>query len=185
MKKNRMIASLIMACVLCVSISANVSADSVDMSPDANPAGSASTKIELVKEAAPAYTVTIPETLTLSEKSAELKFSMNLDSHEAVPSGKRLAVTIEQAGNPSGLAGMESFCLVSENHDIAPFMLYYSDRVSQITPYEIGDEIVTWEAGNWGTQTRMAKMTDYDAVKPGTYEGSIVFGISMTDHTFE
>ena len=180
---KKAVVSSILACTICLS--ATVSAFAANIPLDENQAaGSATTTIEFVKEAAPTYTVTIPEKVSLSDSSTEMDFSLNLDTHEGVPMGKQVVVTIEQAGNPSGLAGMDSFCLVSENHDIAEFMLYESDRMATIVPYEIGDEIVTWNAGNWGTQTRMAKVVDYDAAAPGTYEGSVVYGIAMVDHSF-
>lgn len=60
------------------------------------------------------------------------------------------------------------------------YEIYYSDAMAG-GRYEIGDEIVSWEGSNWGTQNRRIRALNYESIEPGNYSGVINYSISLTD----
>ena len=114
-----------------------------------------------------------------SKDAQNLSFSMNLENHENfIPDGKKISVVIESAGYPTELNKFAVWD--SRNLQEASYEIYYSDAMAG-GRYSIGDEIVSWEGSDWGTQNRRIKALDYDNIKPGNYSGVINYSISLTD----
>lgn len=135
--------------------------------------------LEKTEEVVPTYTVDVPATVTLSKDAQNLSFSLNLENHENfIPDGKKISVVIESAGYPTELNKFAVWD--SRNLQEASYEIYYSDAMAG-GRYSIGDEIVSWEGSNWGTQNRRIKALDYDNIKPGNYSGVINYSISLTD----
>lgn len=135
--------------------------------------------LEKTEEVVPTYTVDVPATVTLSKDAQNLSFSMNLENHENfIPDGKKISVVIESAGYPTELNKFAVWD--SRNLQEASYEIYYSDAMAG-GRYSIGDEIVSWEGSDWGTQNRRIKALDYDNIKPGNYSGVINYSISLTD----
>ena len=135
--------------------------------------------LDKTEEVVPTYTVDVPATVTLSKDAQNLSFSMNLENHENfIPDGKKISVVIESAGYPTELNKFAVWD--SRNLQEASYEIYYSDAMSG-GRYSIGDEIVSWEGSNWGTQNRRIKALNYDSIKPGNYSGVINYSISLTD----
>lgn len=135
--------------------------------------------LDKTEEVVPTYTVDVPATVTLSKDAQNLSFSMNLENHENfIPDGKKISVVIESAGYPTELNKFAVWD--SRNLQEASYEIYYSDAMAG-GRYSIGDEIVSWEGSNWGTQNRRIKALDYDNIKPGNYSGVINYSISLTD----
>lgn len=140
-------------------------------------------KVVLEKEevVVPSYTVSIPATIQLARDAQDLKFSLALENDEAfIPDGKKVSVTIDSAGYHSQLNQFAVWD--SRNLQEASYEVYYSDRMEG-GRYKIGDEIVSWDGSNWGTQTRRIKVLNYDKAEPGTYNGVINYGIALVDKT--
>lgn len=135
--------------------------------------------LDKTEEVVPTYTVDVPATVTLSKDAQNLSFSMNLENHENfIPDGKKISVVIESAGYPTELNKFAVWD--SRNLQEASYEIYYSDAMAG-GRYSIGDEIVSWEGSDWGTQNRRIKALDYDNIKPGNYSGVINYSISLTD----
>lgn len=135
--------------------------------------------LEKTEEVVPTYTVDVPATVTLSKDAQNLSFSLNLENHENfIPDGKKISVVIESAGYPTELNKFAVWD--SRNLQEASYEIYYSDAMAG-GRYSIGDEIVSWEGSDWGTQNRRIKALDYDNIKPGNYSGVINYSISLTD----
>ena len=135
--------------------------------------------LEKTEEVVPTYTVDVPATVTLSKDAQNLSFSMNLENHENfIPDGKKISVVIESAGYPTELNKFAVWD--SRNLQEASYEIYYSDAMAG-GRYSIGDEIVSWEGSDWGTQNRRIKALDYDNIKPGNNSGVINYSISLTD----
>lgn len=135
--------------------------------------------LEKTEEVVPTYTVDVPATVTLSKDAQNLSFSMNLENHENfIPDGKKVSVVIESAGYPTELNKFAVWD--SRNLQEASYEIYYSDAMAG-GRYSIGDEIVSWEGSDWGTQNRRIKALDYDNIQPGNYSGVINYSISLTD----
>lgn len=140
----------------------------------------AQSQVSLTKEEAvtPTYTVDVPATIALGKDATELKYSLNLENHDNfIPDGKKVSVKITSAGYPGTLnkfALWNSKALSEANYEII-------DSAAMATPtvYQIGNEIVSWEGSNWGTQTRIARVKDYNSLEAGTYEGVINYSISL------
>ena len=145
------------------------------------PDASVQQKVTLEKTEAvvPVFTVEVPATVALSKEAQDLKYTLTLEDDESfVPSDKKISVTIKSAGYPTQL---DKFAVCdSKNLQEASYEIYYSDRMAG-GRYSIGDEIVNWTSGNYGTQTRRIAVLDYDHVEPGTYSGVINYSISLTD----
>ena len=106
--------------------------------------------LEKTEEVVPTYTVDVPATVTLSKDAQNLSFSMNLENHENfIPDGKKISVVIESAGYPTELNKFAVWD--SRNLQEASYEIYYSDAMAG-GRYSIGDEIVSWEGSDWGTQ---------------------------------
>ncbi len=134
---------------------------------------------EKTDEVVPTYTVEVPATVTLSKDAQNLSFSMNLENHENfIPDGKKVSVVIESAGYPGTLNKFAVWD--SRNLQEASYEIYYSDAMAG-GRYSIGDEIVSWEGSDWGTQNRRIKVLDYENIQPGNYSGIINYSISLTD----
>ena len=111
--------------------------------------------LEKEEEVVPTYTVDVPATVILSKDAQNLSFSMNLE--------------------------MNKFAVWdSRNLQEASYEIYYSDAMAG-GRYEIGDEIVSWEGSNWGTQNRRIRALNYESIEPGNYSGVINYSISLTD----
>ena len=145
------------------------------------PDASVQQKVTLEKTEAvvPVFTVEVPATVALSKEAQDLKYTLTLEDDESfVPSDKKISVTIKSAGYPTQL---DKFAVWdSKNLQEASYEIYYSDRMAG-GRYSIGDEIVNWTSGNYGTQTRRIAVLDYDHVEPGTYSGVINYSIRLTD----
>ena len=145
------------------------------------PDASVQQKVTLEKTEAvvPVFTVEVPATVALSKEAQDLKYTLTLEDDESfVPSDKKISVTIKSAGYPTQL---DKFAVWdSKNLQEASYEIYYSDRMAG-GRYSIGDEIVNWTSGNYGTQTRRIAVLDYEHVEPGTYSGVINYSISLTD----
>lgn len=135
--------------------------------------------LEKTEEVVPTYTVDVPAEVILTKDAQDLAFSMNLENHENfIPDGKKVSVVIESAGYPTEL---DKFAVWdSRNLQEASYEIYYSDRMEG-GRYAIGDEIVSWEGSNWGTQIRRIKPLNYESIEPGSYKGVINYAISLTD----
>ena len=135
--------------------------------------------LEKEEEVVPTYTVVVPATVILSKDAQNLSFSMNLENHENfIPDGKKVSVVIESAGYPTELNKFAVWD--SRNLQEASYEIYYSDAMAG-GRYEIGDEIVSWEGSNWGTQNRRIRALNYESIEPGNYSGVINYSISLTD----
>ena len=148
---------------------------------EVNPTDQAQQTVILNKEEAvvPTFTVSVPATVEIGQESAELPFTLTLENDEAfIPSGKKVSVTIDSAGYPTKLTGF--YVWDSKNLQEASYEVYYSDRMAG-NRYSIGDDIVNWTTGNWGTQTRRIKALDYESIQPGSYSGVINYGIALVD----
>ena len=109
----------------------------------------------------------------------DVTYTMNLENDTAfVPKGKKVSVTIDSAGYPGTLNKFAVWD--SKNLEEASYEIYYSDRMAGHR-YSIGDEIVSWDGSNHGTQTRRIAVLDYNHVQPGNYSGVINYGISLKD----
>ena len=94
-----------------------------------------------------------------------------------IPDGKKVSVKITSAGYPGTL---NKFALWNnKNLSEANYEIIDSPAMANPTVYQIGDEIVSWEGSNWGTQTRTARVKDYNSLEAGTYEGVINYSISL------
>lgn len=135
--------------------------------------------LEKTEEVVPTYTVDVPAEVILTKEAQNLSFSLNLENHENfIPDGKKVSVVIESAGYPTEL---DKFAVWdSRNLQEASYEIYYSDAMAG-GRYSIGDEIVSWEGSNWGTQNRRIKALNYESIKPGNYSGVINYSISLTD----
>ena len=145
------------------------------------PDASVQQKVTLEKTEAvvPVFTVEVPATVALSKEAQDLKYTLTLEDDESfVPSDKKISVTIKSAGYPTQLNKFAVWD--SKNLQEASYEIYYSDKMAG-GRYSIGDEIVNWTSGNYGTQTRRIAVLDYDHVEPGTYSGVINYSISLTD----
>ena len=119
--------------------------------------------LEKTEEVVPTYTVDVPAKVVLSKDAQDLSFSLNLENHDNfIPDGKKVSVVIESAGYPTEL---DKFAVWdSRNLQEASYEIYYSDAMAG-GRYEIGDEIVSWEGSNWGTQNRRIKALNYESIK--------------------
>ena len=135
--------------------------------------------LEKTEEVVPTYTVDVPAKVVLSKDAQDLSFSLNLENHDNfIPDGKKVSVVIESAGYPTEL---DKFAVWdSRNLQEASYEIYYSDAMAG-GRYEIGDEIVSWEGSNWGTQNRRIRALNYESIEPGNYSGVINYSISLTD----
>ena len=178
--KHLVVTGLALATMAATSIPAL--ATNIDTAVNVNAASaSAQQKVVLEKEEAvtPSFTVSVPATITLARDAQDLPFTLTLENDTAfVPSGKKVSVTIESAGYPTALNKFAVWD--SKNLQEASYEVYYSDRMAG-GRYHIGDEIVSWTTGNYGTQNRRIAVLDYDNVEPGNYSGIINYGIDLTD----
>lgn len=135
--------------------------------------------LEKTEEVTPTFTVDVPAEVVITKDAQNLSFSMNLENHENfIPDGKKVSVVIESAGYPTVY---DKFAVWDSRHlNEASYEIYYSDAMAG-GRYGIGDEIVSWEGSNWGTQNRRIKALNYDSIEPGSYEGFINYTISLTD----
>lgn len=126
----------------------------------------------------PTFTVDVPATITLGKDATTLKYSMNLENHDNfIPTGKKVSVKITSAGYPGTL---NKFALWDKKgFNEASYEIIDSLAMANPTVYQIGDEIASWEGSNWGTQTRIARVKDYNSLEAGTYEGVINYSISL------
>lgn len=131
-------------------------------------------------EIVPAYTVSIPTTVTLGKDSTDLKYTLTLDNDTAfVPSGKKVSVKINSAGYPGTLNKLAVWD--SKNLEEAEYAIYDSDAAANPTYFGIGDEVASWNGSNFGTITRKAKVKDYYNIAAGNYKGVINYTISLED----
>lgn len=150
--------------------------------------GQAQSEVELEKteEVTPTYTVTVPAKIVLGKASTSLNYELKLnDNGDNVPTGKQVAVQIQSAGPATSLArtGNEFKVEGTEKSgwDSVTYQIYDSDRAANPHYYSVGEDLVVWNAGNHGIQQRVAKVKDYDSVKPDTYTGVINYTIELRD----
>ncbi len=187
MKKTvRKIFTGLLATVMCMSATTAVFAASSSDTPvvdENNSNAEFQQKVEYSKsesEIVPAYTVTIPTTLTLGKDATDLKYTLTLENDTAfVPSGKKVSVKIDSAGYPGTLNKLAVWD--SRNLEEAEYVIYNSDAFVNPTYYTIGDEIASWNGSNFGTITRRAKVKDYYNIPAGNYKGVINYTISLED----
>ena len=135
--------------------------------------------LEKTEAVVPSFTVEIPATVKLASKAQDLTYTLNLESDtDFVPKGKKVSVTIDSAGYYGTL---DKFAVWDKkNLNEASYEIYFSDAMKG-GRYKIGDEIVSWDGSNHGTQTRRIAVLDYNHVEPGTYNGVINYGIALKD----
>lgn len=187
MKKSvRRILTAIFAAAMCVSATTAVFAASTNDTPIVDENNSTAEFQQEVKysksesEIVPAYTVTIPTTVTLGKEATDLKYTLTLENDTAfVPSGKKVSVKIDSAGYPGTLNKLAVWD--SRNLEEAEYQIYNSDAFANPTYYTIGDEIASWKGSNFGTVTRRVKIKDYYNVPAGNYKGVINYLISLED----
>lgn len=182
--KNLVVSGLVLATMAATSVPALAADTNVTEKVNVNSTtATAQQKIVLEKEEAvvPSFTVSVPAQVTLGRDAQDLTFTLDLESDtDFVPSGKKVSVTIDSAGYSGGLGKFAVWD--SKNLQEASYEIYYSDRMENGgTHYGIGDEIVSWEGSNHGTQPRRIAVLDYDQVEPGTYNGVINYGIGLVD----
>ena len=180
MKRNKFKTLAVSGLVVAATALTSLSAMAVDVNVN-SPSADFQQKVVLEKTEAlvPSFTVEIPATVNLASKAQDLKYTMNLENDIAfIPTGKKVSVTIESAGYPGTLNKFAVWD--SKNLEEASYEIYYSDRMAGHR-YSIGDEIVSWDGSNHGTQTRRIAVLDYNHVQPGTYSGVINYGISLKD----
>ena len=180
MKRNKFKTLAVSGLVVAATALTSLSAMAVDVNVN-SPSADVQQKVVLEKTEAvvPSFTVEIPATVKLASKAQDLKYTMNLENDTAfIPTGKKVSVTIESAGYPGTLNKFAVWD--SKNLEEASYEIYYSDRMAGHR-YSIGDEIVSWDGSNHGTQTRRIAVLDYNHVQPGTYNGVINYSISLKD----
>ena len=98
MRKFKKFATLGLACAMMIGSIVPVSA--ADVSVSEGDTQSAKTNISLVKEnPAPTFTVGIPASATINSADATtIAFTMDEDSLNAIPDGKKVSVSIADAG---------------------------------------------------------------------------------------
>ena len=180
--KNLVVSGLVLATMAATSVPALAADTNVTEKVNVNSTtATAQQKIVLEKEEAvvPSFTVSVPAQVTLGRDAQDLKFTLDLESDtDFIPDGKKVSVTIDSAGYSGGLGKFAVWD--SKNLLEASYEFYYSDRMAGHR-YNIGDEIVSWEGSNHGTQPRRIAVLDYDNVEPGTYNGVINYGIGLVD----
>lgn len=182
--KNLVVSGLVLATMAATSVPALAADTDVTAKVNVNSTtATAQQKVVLEKEEAvvPSFTVSVPAKVTLGRDAQNLTFTLDLESDtDFVPNGKKVSVTIASAGYSGGLGKFAVWD--SRNLQEASYDIYDSDRaVNGGTHYGIGDEIVSWKYGNYGTQTRRIAVLNYDQVEPGTYNGVINYGIGLVD----
>lgn len=141
------------------------------------------TTVSLVKEnPAPTFTVGIPAAVNITSADAvQLAFTMNEDSLNAIPDGKKVSVTIADAGygNTTGKFALSNgtteatYGVYSSKYSTRPSDAY---SVGQLLASFYGNERVTDGIASIG---RVIKVDDYDGIEAGTYEGFITFSIDV------
>lgn len=180
MKRNKFKTLAVSGLVVAATALTSLSAMAVDVNVN-SPSADFQQKVVLEKTEAvvPSFTVEIPATVKLASKAQDLKYTLNLENDTAfIPTGKKVSVTIDSAGYPGTLNKFAVWD--SKNLEEASYEIYYSDRMAG-GRYNIGDEIVSWNGSNHGTQTRRIAVKDYNHVQPGNYSGVINYGISLKD----
>lgn len=181
--KNLVVSGLVLATMAATSVPA-LAADTDAVTAKVNVNSTTATaqqKVVLEKEEAvvPSFTVSVPAKVTLGRDAQDLNFTLDFENDEAfIPDGKKVSVTINSAGYPTALNKFAVWD--SKNLQEASYEIYYSDRMAGHR-YNIGDEIVSWEGSNHGTQPRRIAVLNYDQVEPGTYNGVINYGIGLVD----
>ena len=131
-------------------------------------------------EIIPYFTVTIPDTVTLTKDSTNLPYSLAfVDDTSFIPSGKKVSVKIDSAGYSGCLTKLAVWD--SRNLQEAEYKIYNSDAAKNPTYYNIGDEVASWTGSNWGTINRKIKLADYRNVGAGKYTGVINYTVSLED----
>ena len=180
--KNLVVSGLVLATMAATSVPALAADTNVTEKVNVNSTtASAQQKVVLNKTEAvvPSFTVSVPAQVTLGRDAQDLTFTLDLESDtDFIPDGKKVSVTIDSAGYSGGLGKFAVWD--SKNLQEASYEIYYSDRMAGHR-YNIGDEIVSWEGSNHGTQPRRIAVLDYDNVEPGTYNGVINYGIGLVD----
>lgn len=181
MKNLKKFAAMGLICATIMGNALNVSAAEVSVAEGKNANGQ--TTVSLVKgNPAPTFTVGIPATVNInSADPAQLTFTMNEESLNAIPDGKKVSVSIGDAGYGDTTG---KFALSSGTAE-ATYGVYgskYSTRPSDA--YEIGDLLVSFygnEKVTDGTASigRVVKADNYDEIAAGTYEGFITFNIDV------
>lgn len=181
MKNKKRILALAVAATaaLAMGMTSFAADETTDVPVDSeNATAAASQTLTYDKQAAPAYTVTIPATVSLSAESQEIPFTMTLPEGVDTLKGYKISVSIASTNN-----GENTFSLKSSTGDKANYEIYYSDAMAG-GRYAIGDEIVSWEPGNHGTQNRVIKALNTENLKPNSYIGSIEYSISMQEFSY-
>lgn len=172
--------AMAVAMCACATVSSFAATTTVDQNDTSSSLQQKITYTKTEAEIVPAYTVSIPDTVTLGKTSTSLSYSLELqDDTSFVPSGKKVSIKIQSAGYSGNLTKLAVWD--SKNLQEAEYLLYNSDAFANPTYYEIGDEIASWTYGNWGTVTRKIKLKDYNSVGAGTYNGVINYTVSLED----
>ncbi|MDO5410797.1 MAG: hypothetical protein Q4F21_10140 [Lachnospiraceae bacterium] len=181
MKKSKTFAAMALAAILACSSAVPAFAAEVTEGETAH----AGTNISVVKEnPAPIFTVGIPAEVTItSAEPASLVFTMNEECLKTVPEGKKVSVSIADAGygDVTGKFALYSDTAAAE----AAYGVYpskYSLRDSD--KYEIGDLLASFYGNEKVTDgqasvSRVIKVNDYDNLEAGSYAGTITFNIDV------
>ena len=182
MRKFKKFATLGLACAMMIGSIVPVSA--ADVSVSEGDTQSAKTNISLVKEnPAPTFTVGIPASATINSADATtIAFTMDEDSLNAIPDGKKVSVSIADAGYGDTTG---KFALGSEDNQEATYKVYpsrYSTRPADA--YDIGDLLISFYGNERVTDgtasvSRAIKADNYDEIAAGTYTGNITFSIDV------
>lgn len=186
MKKLKAIATLGMACALVLGGTVSAAAEEIAVT-EGETAVSGPMVVSLTKEnPAPTFTVGIPAVVNItSADPAAMVFTMDEESLNAIPDGKKVSISIADAGYGDV---HNTFALYSEDVQAeAAYTIFaskYSTRPTDTNYNEIGKLLVSF----YGTEkvtdgqasiSRVIKADDYDGLEAGTYEGYITFNIDV------
>lgn len=179
MRNLKKFAALGLACTMMMSSALSVAAAEVTEGETVKE----STMVSLVKEnPAPIFTVGIPAAINITSADAvQFKFTMNEDSLNAIPDGKKVSVSIADAGYGDTTG---TFAL-SNGTEEATYGVYGSKQFTRPSDaYAIGNLLVSFYGNEKVTDGvasvgRYIKADNYDDIAAGTYEGFITFSIDV------
>lgn len=179
MRKWNKIAAMGLLCALIMGGTMNVAAAEVSEGQTVKE----QTTVSLVKEnPAPTFTVGIPSAVNITSADAvQIRFTMNEDSLNAIPEGKKVSVSIADAGYGettgkfalSNGSAEATYSVYSSKYSTRPSDAY---AIGKLIASFYGNEKVTDGVASVG---RVIKANNYDDIEAGTYEGFITFSIDV------
>lgn len=181
MRNLKKFAAMGLSCALMMGSVLNVAAADVSLKEGDTVNGQ--TTVSLVKEnPAPTFTVGIPASVNItSADPAQLTFTMSEESLNAIPDGKKVSVSIADAGY-GDTAGKFALSNGTAEATYGVYGSKYSTRPSDA--YAIGDLLVSFYGNEKVTDGvasigRVVEADDFDGIAAGTYEGFITFNIDV------